>query len=151
MAETLNIQIEIVTPERNLIHATATELTIPGKQGYLGILPGHAPLITELGVGHISFKTPEGRQQWIAVAWGFAEVLPDKVTIMAEVAEKAEDIDLPRAQAAKQRAESALKQGAAPDTGPALNAAERDLERANNRIALAQKVGVSGEVVNVMP
>lgn len=149
MAETLNIQIEIVTPERLIINATAAELTIPGKNGYLGILPGHAPLITELGVGHISFRTPEGKQQWLAVAWGFAEVLPDKVTIMAEVAERAEEIDIARAQTAKQRAESVLKQGPAPDAGPALNAAERDLERANNRIALAQKI--SGDVVNAMP
>src|SRR4051794_15368254 len=114
MAETLNIQIEIVTPERLIINETATELTIPGKNGYLGILPGHAPLITELGVGHISFRTMDGKQRWLAVAWGFAEVLPDKVTIMAEVAEKAEEIDVTRAKTAKQKAESVLKQGAAP-------------------------------------
>ena len=149
MAETLNIQIEIVTPERLIINETATELTIPGKNGYLGILPGHAPLITELGVGHISFRTPDGKNRWLAVAWGFAEVLPDKVTIMAEVAERAEEIDVNRAKAAKQRAETYLKQGHAPDAGPELNAMERSLERANNRIALAEKV--SGDVVNVMP
>jgi F-type H+-transporting ATPase subunit epsilon len=149
MADALNIQIEIVTPERLIINETATELTIPGKNGYLGILPGHAPLITELGVGHISFKNANGKQHWLAVAWGFAEVLPNKVTIMAEVAEKAEEIDVNRAKTAKQRAEAVLKQGSAPDAGPDLNAAERSLERANNRIALSEKV--SNDVVNAMP
>ncbi len=88
-------------------------MQIPGKNGYLGILPGHAPLITELMIGEISY-TQGGTTQYLAVAWGFAEVLPDKVTILADTAERAEDIDVKRAQEAKARAEEALRQ-AGPD------------------------------------
>ena len=87
-------------------------MQIPGKNGELGILPGHAPLITELQIGEISYR-PGGTMQYLAVAWGFAEVLPDKVTILADAAERAEDIDVKRAQEAKARAEEALRQGAA--------------------------------------
>src|SRR3954470_215064 len=104
-------QLEIVTPERLLVSDAAEEMQIPGKNGYLGILPQHAPLITELGVGEITYR--KGTQtQHLAVAWGFAEVLPDKVTILAEVAEKAEEIDVERARRAKERAEEQLKKTA---------------------------------------
>ena len=102
MADT--IQLEIVTPERLVVNTTAEEIQIPGKSGYLGVLPGHAPLITELAVGEISYRS-EGQVKRLAVAWGFAEVLPAKVTILAETAERAEDIDVARAQSARQRAE----------------------------------------------
>ena len=82
-----NLQFEIVTPERLVVQGTADEIQIPGKNGYLGILPGHAPLLTELGVGEIAYRS--GRDSGhLAVAWGFAEVLPDKVTILAETAER---------------------------------------------------------------
>ncbi len=73
---------------------------MPGKNGELGILPGHAPLITELKIGEISYRVGT-MTQYLAVAWGFAEVLPDKVTILAAAAERAEDIDVKRAQEAK--------------------------------------------------
>src|SRR5260370_41911953 len=102
MAET--IQLEIVTPERQVVDDAAEEVTIPGKSGYLGVLPGHAPLITELSVGQISYKTA-GQIKRLAVAWGFAEVLPEKVTILAETAEKSAEIDVTRAAAANQRAQ----------------------------------------------
>ena len=91
MAE--KFQLEIVTPERLVEKDVVEEIQIPGKNGYLGILPGHAPLITELGVGEITYKA-DGMAYYVAVAWGFAEVLPDKVTILAETAERAEDIDV---------------------------------------------------------
>ena len=84
MAET--IELEIVTPERLVVKDRAEEIQIPGRNGYLGILPGHAPLITELAVGEITY-TNAGVSTRLAVAWGFAEVLPDKVTILAETAE----------------------------------------------------------------
>jgi len=78
-------QLEIVTPEKKVVDTAAEEVQIPGKNGYLGILPGHAPLITELAVGEITFREKSGsNEQRLAVAWGFAEVLPDKVTVLAK-------------------------------------------------------------------
>ncbi|MGZ4832355.1 MAG: ATP synthase F1 subunit epsilon, partial [Terriglobales bacterium] len=88
-----SLQLEIVTPERLVETDVVQEIQIPGKNGYLGILPGHAPLITELGVGEISYKA-DNMEYHVAVAWGFAEVLADKVTVLAETAERAEDIDV---------------------------------------------------------
>lgn len=132
MAETF--KLEIVTPERIVVSTDAEEAQIRGKSGYLGILPGHAPLITELAVGEVSYRA-EGRLNRLSVAWGFAEVLPDKVTILAETAEKAEEIDMARAQAAKQQAEEQLRK-----TGGDGGAdAEAALERANARIEVASK------------
>jgi F-type H+-transporting ATPase subunit epsilon len=111
MADTL--QLEIVTPEKLLVRDTADAVQIPGKAGDIGVLPGHAPLITALTIGEISYQHG-GHAQHFSVAWGFAEVLPDKVTILAQTAERAQDIDVKRAQDAKARAELALQQ-AAPD------------------------------------
>src|SRR5579862_3614749 len=105
MAETF--QLEIVTPEKKVIETAAEEIQIPGKNGYLGILPGHAPLITELSVGEISYRV-NGFSHYLAVAWGFAEVLPTRVTILAEYAERAEEIDVERARRARERAEQTL-------------------------------------------
>src|SRR5713226_4756429 len=82
-------QLEIVTPEKKVVDTAVTEAQIPGKNGYLGVLPGHAPLITELAVGEVTFRgAAGGEEQRLAVAWGFAEVLPDRVTILAETAER---------------------------------------------------------------
>jgi F-type H+-transporting ATPase subunit epsilon len=132
MAETL--QLEIVTPERLVEKDTVSEVQIPGKDGYLGILPGHAPLITEIGVGEIRYRG-DGMEYRLAVAWGFAEVLPNKVTILAETAERASEIDLPRAQKAKQAAEQRLQNASEEDeTDKALN----QLARAETRIAVAE-------------
>ncbi len=100
-------QLEIVTPEKMVVRDVAEEIQIPGKDGYLGVLPGHAPLISELAVGEITYRNGN-TTHCLAVAWGFAEVLPDKVTILAETAERANEIDTNRAQAAKQRAEANL-------------------------------------------
>jgi F-type H+-transporting ATPase subunit epsilon len=100
MAET--IQIEIVTPERLVVNDAAEYIEIPGKSGYLGVLPGHAPLITELAVGEIAYRNGNQTKR-LAVAWGFAEVLQDKVTILAETAEKAEEIDTARAEASQEK------------------------------------------------
>lgn len=130
MAET--IQLEVVTPERLVVNDTAEYIQIPGKTGYLGVLPGHAPLITELAVGEISY-TNGGQTRRLAVAWGFAEVLPEKVTILAETAERADEIDVSRAQAARQRAEEELRK--AGPTGDA--AAQAALQRATTRIEVA--------------
>jgi F-type H+-transporting ATPase subunit epsilon len=127
-------QLEIVTPEKMVVRDTAEEMQIPGKNGYLGILPGHAPLITELAVGEITYRNGNDTQH-LAVAWGFAEVLPDKVTILAETAERAEDIDIKRAQESKQRAEERLKSG---KTEVDYTRAEVALQRAETRLQVAQ-------------
>src|SRR5436190_22046478 len=134
MADTF--QIEIVTPERKVVNDRATEMQIPGKDGYLGILPGHAPLITELSVGEIGYRDEKGQIKRLAVAWGFAEVLPTKVTILAEVAERAEEIDVARAQKAKEAAEAALK---SPKADADTHALESELQRANARLSVAGK------------
>lgn len=134
MAETF--QLEIVTPERAVVRDSAVEAQIPAARGYIGVLPGHAPLITELSVGEISYRTPAGETERLAVAWGFAEVLPDKVTILAESAERAEEIDVARAQQAKQRAEQRL---ASQDPDTDFERARRAYERAQSRLEVAQK------------
>ena len=139
-------QVEIVTPERKIVNDNATEMQIPGKDGYLGILPGHAPLITELSVGEIGYRDEKGQVRRFAVAWGFAEVLPTKVTILAEVAERAEEIDVARAQRARESAESALKANK-PDTDTA--ALESEVQRASNRLAVAEKL--NGQMANLVP
>jgi F-type H+-transporting ATPase subunit epsilon len=128
-------QLEIVTPAKLLVQDAAEEAQIPGLSGYLGILPGHAPLLTELAVGVITYKT-SGTTHTLAVAWGFAEVLPDKVTILAEAAEHPQEIDVERAQKAKERAEQLLK-----SNNPEVDytRAEDALRRAETRLNVAKE------------
>jgi F-type H+-transporting ATPase subunit epsilon len=133
MADTF--EFEIVTPEKLVVRDVAEEMQIPGKNGYLGILPGHAPLITELAVGEISYRN-QGYTHRLAVAWGFAEVLPSKVTVLAERAERADEINVRRAEEAKQRAEERLK-SADPNTD--FDRAEQALQRADVRLQVAGK------------
>ena len=128
-------KLEIVTPEKKVVDTAAEEIQIPGKNGYLGVLPGHAPLITELAVGEISFRENSVEQR-LAVAWGFAEVLPDKVTILAETAERPSEIDLDRARQAKARAEQLLASG---DTTVDVDRALDALQRAETRLEVAAK------------
>jgi F-type H+-transporting ATPase subunit epsilon len=128
------LQLEIVTPERLVEKDTVSEVEIPGRDGYIGVLPGHAPLITELGVGEIRYRG-DGMEYRLAVAWGFAEVLPDKVTILAETAERAQEIDINRARQAKERAEEHLREANDEEhTDQALD----ELARAENRITVAE-------------
>ena len=133
MADTF--KLEIVTPEKKVVDTAAEEVQIPGKNGYLGVLPGHAPLITELAVGEITFRE-NSIEQHLAVAWGFAEVLPNKVTILAESAERPSEIDVARARKAKERAEQRLTSG---DTNVDVERALDALHRADARIDVAQK------------
>jgi F-type H+-transporting ATPase subunit epsilon len=133
MADTF--QLEIVTPTRLLVKDAAEGAQIPGLSGYLGILPGHAPLITELAVGVITYKA-NGESHTLSVAWGFAEVLPDKVTILAEAAERPEEIDVQRAQEAKVRAAQRLKSS---DSEVDYTRAEDALQRAETRLNVAKE------------
>ena len=132
MAET--IQLEVVTPERLVVNEAAEYIEIPGKTGYLGVLPGHAPLISELAAGELTYRNGSQTKR-VAVAWGFAEVLSDKVTILAETAEKAEDIDTSRAEAAKRKAEAELQKVGLEGNEEAQAA----LDRANARLQVAGK------------
>lgn len=131
------IELTVVTPERELLRETVVEVTIPGLEGELGILPGHAPLMTELGIGELSYRTGTSRQPIaLAVIRGFAEVLPDRVTVLAETAERAEEIDLARAEAALARAEKRMASG---DTNIDWDRATVALQRALIRIQIAGK------------
>src|SRR6185369_1992169 len=133
MAET--IELEIVTPEKQVVRDQVDEIQIPGKAGFLGVLPGHAPLITELAVGEISYRKG-GQTTYLSVAWGFAEVLPDKVTILAETAERAGDIDVSRAQEALKNAQARL---AAADSEEKVKQELAAVRRAETRIDVAKK------------
>jgi F-type H+-transporting ATPase subunit epsilon len=132
---TNTFQLEIVTPAKLVVKDAAEEAQIPGSSGYLGILPGHAPLITELGVGAITYQAG-GETHTLSVAWGFAEVLPDKVTILAEAAEHPQEIDVERAQKARARAEERLKSN---DPQVDYTRAEDALQRAETRLNVAQE------------
>ena len=123
------IDLTIVTPERAVVHEHVDELQIPGAGGYLGILPGHAPLFSELKVGEVGYRIGD-RWFFLAVAWGFVEVLPNQVRILAETAERAQEIDIERATRAKQRAEERIAKGGDDiDYQRALVALERALIR----------------------
>lgn len=125
MALPKHLRLEFVTPERSIVHDDVDEVEIPGEDGYFGVLPGHTPLLAAIRVGEMWYRKGSDKQ-FAFVASGFAEVLPDRVSILAQVAERAEDIDAARAEAAKRRAEERLaKPGAV---------TEIDFERA--RIAL---------------
>src|ERR1700728_4442141 len=129
-------KLEIVTPAKQVVRdVVAEEAQIPGRDGYLGILPGHAPLITELKAGAVTYRA-SGATHTLSVAWGFAEVLPDKVTILAEAAERPQEIDVERAQKDKQRAEERLKSGA---TEVDYVRAEDALRRADTRLDVAKE------------
>jgi F-type H+-transporting ATPase subunit epsilon len=129
------LQLVIVTPTRQILRARATEVTMPGANGYLGILPGHAPLMTELGIGELTYRTAKPTEP-ISIIRGFAEVLPDRVTVLAETAELAAEIDIERAEAAKARAEKRLAAG---DTNIDWDRASVSLRRALIRIQVARK------------
>ena len=119
--------LELVTPDRAIVRETVDEIQIPGSEGYLGVLPGHTPLLTTLQVGESWFR--QGNEKYyVSVAFGFFEILPDRVTILAQVAERAEDIDVARAKEAERRSRERL------DKAPV----DIDFERA--RIALMKAV-----------
>lgn len=101
------LTLEIVTPDRLLVREVVDEVELPAADGYLGVLPGHTPLLATLRVGAIWYR--QGQQKhYLAVAFGFAEVLPDRVTVLAQTAERAADIDVGRAETARTRAEGRL-------------------------------------------
>ena len=117
------LHLEIVSAERSLVNETVDEVQIPGAEGYLGVLPGHTPLLTTLQVGQLWYRQGQ-EKHYLSIAFGFAEVQPDRVTILAQIAERADEIDITRAESARKRAEERLSK-------PTM---EMDFERA--RVAL---------------
>jgi F-type H+-transporting ATPase subunit epsilon len=105
-----HLQLQIVSADRSLVNEQVDEVQIPGSEGYLGILPGHTPLLATLQVGELWYRqgAGEGAKHYLSIAFGFVEVQPDRVTILAQIAEPAHEIDLARAEAAKRRAEERL-------------------------------------------
>lgn len=133
-------ELVVVTPERQLLRETAVELQLPGAGGCLGILPGHAPLMTELGIGELVYRAAGKETAHLTVIRGFAEVLGDRVTVLAETAERAEEIDAARAEAAKARAEKRL---VARDPNIDWDRAAVSLQRALIRLQVAKRRPVS--------
>jgi F-type H+-transporting ATPase subunit epsilon len=130
------IELIIVTPEKQLLREKVASVQLPGADGELGILPGHAPLMTELGIGELSYRNASGAEsEHLAIIRGFAEVLPDRVTVLAETAERAEEIDLQRAKEALARAEKRL---ASHDPNVDWDRATVALQRAVVRIRVAE-------------
>ena len=127
MALPTHLTLELVTPDRAVVRESVDEIQIPGSEGYLGVLPGHTPLLTSLQVGELWFRQG-GETSYAAVAFGFAEILPARVTILAQIAERAEVIDVERAQEAERRARERLNK----------SVANVDFERA--RIALMKSL-----------
>ena len=123
------LTLEIVTPDRALVTEQVDEVELPGAEGYFGVLPGHAPLLSSLKVGELWYRIGQ-QKSFLHVAFGFVEVLPDRVTVLAQIAERAEEIDVARAEAAKKRAEERVAR-----VSPQ---ADLDFERA--RIALMKSL-----------
>lgn len=136
------LTLEIVTPQRLLAEEQVEEVQLPAQRGYLGILPGHAPLLTELGVGDLTYRL--GKDVYhLAIVHGFAEVLPDRVIVLAEIGERAEEIDVGRARDALKRAEERLAKHA--EQGVDWARALEALERARTRMDVATRGGSSAD------
>jgi F-type H+-transporting ATPase subunit epsilon len=130
------IELEVVTPERHVLHETVRSLELPGKEGYLGILPGHAPLITMLGVGILTYRRGV-EVRCLTIIGGYGEVLPDRVIVLAEISERAEEIDVERSRTALGRAQAFLAKAASPDVD--WERAAFALERAMIRLQAASR------------
>lgn len=127
MASSAQFQLQIVSADRSIVNETVDEVEVPGSEGYFGVLAGHTPLLALLGTGELWYR--QGTElHYISLSGGFAEVQPDRVTILAKIAERADEIDIARAEAAKRRAEERL----------ATTHTDLDFERA--RIALMKSI-----------
>lgn len=129
------IELDVATPERQLVRETVAEVEIPAKNGYMGVLPGHAPLLSMLGTGFLSYMA-NNKRRYLSVQGGFVEVLPDHVRVLANVAERAEEIDIERARHDLQRArEQVMNPALGVDPAVALEA----VELAQARIEAAER------------
>ena len=134
MAE--NIRLEIVTPEKQVVNDEAEIVMSTGVLGEFGVLINHTPFMTSLKLGTIHYKDSSGQERFVFVSGGFAEALPDKVTVLAESAERRQDIDMERAKSAMERAQNRL--AATDDDAIDFARAKAALERALNRVRLAE-------------
>jgi F-type H+-transporting ATPase subunit epsilon len=132
------IELEVVTPQRLVLHEEVKWIEMPARDGYIGVLPGHAPLITELGIGVLTYRT-NGQAHCLAVMEGYAEVLPDRVIVLAEISERAAEIDLDRCREALRRAQAEMSKAGSPDVD--WRQAALTLERAMVRLQVASKDG----------
>ena len=130
------LQLEVVTPDCAVVHDTIEEVSTPGKQGYLGILPGHAPLLSQLQTGELSYKK-SGRTYYLAIDGGFLEVLPGRVTILTPTAERSQEVDPERAERARQRSEERLQRYNDPEID--FERARAALTRALTRLQVARR------------
>jgi len=133
--QTNKILLEVATPDHLLLSREVDEVIAPGSQGEFGVLSGHCHFLTTLRIGELRYRVGD-QTNYMSVLWGFVEVTPTKVTVLAEIAEKAEDIDVERAQAAVERAEKRLEVGGLPSE---LKEAQISLEKARLRRKIAER------------
>ena len=133
-----SFQLEVVTPQRLIVSDEVTELMAPGSEGYFGVLPGHAPLITTLDIGELTYRKGKSERH-LAITWGYAEVRGDKVIILAETAERAEEIDAERSRRARERAETRMHDWVGGDQAIDFARAEAALYRALTRLQVAAR------------
>ncbi len=129
------LQLEVVTPEGLLLREEVDDVVIPGALGYFGVKPGHTPFLTTLGAGGITYSRSR-TEHHLSCFWGFCEVLPDRVSILAEIGERAEEIDLARAEEAYARAATRLKTIRDQE---GFESAHQDYRRAVTRLAVAHR------------
>jgi len=134
-----NIRLEVVTPEKSVVSEDAQIIMVPGSEGEFGVLDGHTPFLTTLKVGMVRYTDASGSEKAVFISGGFAEALPDRVTILAESAERRKDIDMARVDEAIARAEQHLKEASA---AAAVEDDDVDVDRA--RAALSRAIGLRG-------
>src|SRR5688500_10591132 len=133
-----HLTLEIVTPDRSVVAERVDEVEVPGAEGYFGVLPGHTPLLAALTVGELWYRKG-AEKTYVSIAFGFAEVLPESVTILAQLAERAEEIDVARAEQARKRAEERI---AAPASDIDYERARVALMKAMSRLQVSSRIGV---------
>jgi F-type H+-transporting ATPase subunit epsilon len=141
MALPTSIELQIVRPDRLLVHEQVDEVEIPGSEGYFGVLPGHTPMLAALAIGEMWYRKGQ-EKTYLALAFGFAEVLPDRVTILARIAEIGQEIDIARAEEAFKRAQAQAIQREHVD----YEQARHDLMKAINRLQVASRLQLGGRV-----
>ena len=142
MATVNTVHVDIVSAEGEIFSGSASMVFAPGSQGELGIAPRHAPLLTMLKAGEVRVQTPDGAEQHFFVGGGALEVQPNRVTVLADTALRAKDLDEAAALGARQRAEEALR-----NTTDKLEVAEavRELSRMNEQLKMIQKLRKGGK------
>jgi F-type H+-transporting ATPase subunit epsilon len=143
MALPTHIDLQIVTTDRRIVEEQVDEVEVPGSEGYFGVLPGHTPMLAALGVGELWYRTGQ-EKTYLSIAGGFAEVLPERVTILARLAERAEEIDVERAEGARKRA--AERVSAAPQSEIDYERARAALAKAMTRLQVASRIPGSARV-----